>query len=367
MNLSNAVISKISMTLKTPFHTSLGTVSEREGLIIELYDNEGLYGLGEGVAFSSPWYTEETVDSSFSIIQQHLLPLLFEEVISHPEDLETRFTSVRGNPMSKAALDMAVWDLFAKQQKKPLFELIGGSRTHALAGVAIGSKDLDDLLAKAASAVKQGYKRVKVKIHPGYDYEPLRALKEHFPDLEILADANSAYSGFTDDLLALDQLGLQMIEQPFSPQDLALHAGVQRVMNTAICLDESITSYETAVNAITFNSCKAINIKIGRVGGLTAAKKIHDLCIANDIQVWCGGMLEFGVSRAHNVSLSLLPGFTIPGDLSSSDRYWTEDITLPELKVTDGLVKPFQGSGIGVEINRKRLNEVTLERFEYKK
>ncbi|MBM7581000.1 o-succinylbenzoate synthase [Jeotgalibacillus terrae] len=367
MNLTKAVVSKISMTLKTSFHTSLGTVSDREGLIVELFDDKGYCGLGEGVAFSSPWYTEETAESSLSVISNHLLPLLFEDEITHPEQLEDTFSSVRGNPMAKAALDMAVWDLYAKQQGKPLADLIGGIRNEALAGVAIGSKDMDDLLQQAELAVTQGYKRIKVKIRPGYDTKPLQTLKSHFPDIAILADANSAYNGFEDDLLALDDLGLQMIEQPFSQDDLAQHAAVQRVMKTPICLDESITSYETAVNAITFKSCKVINIKIGRVGGLTAAKKIHDLCREHDIQVWCGGMLEFGVSRAHNVALSMLPGFNIPGDLSSSDRYWTKDITVPELIVKEGTVKPFEGNGIGVELNRERLGEVTLSKFEYKK
>ncbi|KIL47322.1 O-succinylbenzoate synthase [Jeotgalibacillus alimentarius] len=367
MNLSKAVVSKISMSLKTPFHTSLGTVSDREGLIVELFDDKGDCGLGEGVAFSSPWYTEETVESSLSVISNHLLPLLFESDITYPEQLEGVFHSVRGNPMAKAAVDMAVWDLYAKQHHKPLTDLIGASRSEALAGVAIGSKDLDDLLQQAEQAVAQGYQRIKVKIRPGYDLKPLRTLRENFPDIAILADANSAYSGFEDDLLKLDDLGLQMIEQPFSPDDLARHAEIQRVMKTPICLDESITSYETAVNAITFKSCRVINVKIGRVGGITAAKKIHDLCLEHDIQVWCGGMLEFGVSRAHNVVLSLLPGFTIPGDLSSSDRYWTRDITVPELVVEHGTVKPFEGNGIGVELDRERLDEVTISRFEYKK
>ncbi|MFB1080335.1 o-succinylbenzoate synthase [Jeotgalibacillus sp. JSM ZJ347] len=367
MNLSNAVISRVSMTLKTPFHTSLGTVTDREGIVIELYDNEGQCGLGEGVAFSTPWYTEETVESSLTVIRHQLLPLLFQEPISHPEDLEGRLSSVRGNPMAKASVDMAVWDLFAKQQGVPLSSCIGGTRTHALAGVAIGSKDLPDLIEQAEQAQKQGYQRVKVKIRPGYDIEPLTVLRSRLPDIHILADANSAYSGYTEDLLALDDLGLQMIEQPFAPDDLAEHAAIQRRMKTPICLDESINSYSAAVNAVSFKSCRVINLKIGRVGGITAARKIHDLCMVHDIQVWCGGMLEFGISRAHNVSLSLLPGFTIPGDLSASSRYWAEDITTPELVVNEGVVKPFSGNGIGVELNRRRLDEVTIERFEYKK
>ncbi|WP_404404480.1 o-succinylbenzoate synthase [Jeotgalibacillus malaysiensis] len=367
MNLSNAVFSRINMTLKTPFHTSLGTVTEREGLVLELFDGNGACGLGEGVAFSSPWYTEETVETSLEMIREHLLPLLFQEPITHPEDLEKRFSSVRGNPMAKAAVDMAVWDLYAKQQGKPLSDCIGGTRSHALAGVAIGSKNLDDLLNQAEQAQKQGYQRIKVKIRPGYDLVPLKALKDRFPDIQILADANSAYHGYTKDLLALDDLGLQMIEQPFSPDDLARHAAIQREMNTPICLDESINSYGAAVNAVEFKSCRVINLKIGRVGGVTIARRIHDLCMKHEIQVWCGGMLEFGISRAHNVSLSLLPGFTIPGDLSASNRYWTEDITTPELLVDKGLVEPFKGNGIGVKLNRRRLNEVTVERFEYQK
>ncbi|WP_227396817.1 o-succinylbenzoate synthase [Jeotgalibacillus aurantiacus] len=367
MNIVKAVLHEISMTLKKPFKTSLGTVTERRGLVLELHDKKGVIGLGEGVAFSEPWYTEETIDTSLIMLQKYLLPALLKEDLRHPEEAARVYGAVRGNPMAKAAVDMALWDLYARQSHKPLYELIGGTRKRALAGVAIGSQSIDDLLEQAKEAVSEGYTRVKVKIMPRYDIKPLTALRKAYPELSILADANSAYEGKEDELLAIDGLGLQMIEQPLSQKDLARHAALQKRLNTPICLDESIDSYDAAVNAIALNSCKVINIKIGRVGGLTEALKIVRLCQEHHIQVWCGGMLEFGISRAHNVALSMLPGFDIPGDLSSSSRYWEEDIAMPDVMVRSGEIEPFKGHGIGVSLNRKRLEEVTLHSFDIKK
>ncbi|TFD98146.1 o-succinylbenzoate synthase [Jeotgalibacillus sp. R-1-5s-1] len=367
MKIAKATIHEISMALKKPFRTSLGTVTERRGLVLELHDENGLTGLGEGVAFSEPWYTEETVDTSLLMLKKYLLPALLQEDLHHPEEAERVYATVRGNPMAKAAVDMALWDLHARQARKPLYEIIGGTRKTALAGVAIGSQSIDDLLDQAQEAVREGYSRVKVKIMPGYDLEPLKALREAFPDLSILADANSAYEGKESDLLALDELGLQMIEQPLSQKDLVRHAELQKKLKTPVCLDESIDSYKAAANAIALNSCRVINIKIGRVGGLTEALKIVRLCQDHHIQVWCGGMLEFGISRAHNVALSTLKEFNIPGDLSSSSRYWEEDIATPDVIVKSGEIERFEGYGIGVSLNHKRLQEVTLHSFDIKK
>ena len=353
----------IEMTLKSPFVTSLGTVTTRQGIIVEVKDDRGISGFGEAVAFSSPWYTEETVETCFHMLKDHLAPLVLNRPFEHPSELFDRMSSVRKNPMAKAAIDMAAWDLYAKGLNQPLHQVIGGTRNEVLAGVAIGAKTPDELLSQVEAALKDGYSRVKIKIGPDNDRERILAIREAFPDVSILADANSAYIKNPEGLAALDQLGLQMIEQPLSQDDLVDHADLQKQLKTPICLDESIVSYQTAKSAIKLKSCKVINVKIGRVGGLTEAIRIHDLCQEEDIQIWCGGMLEFGVSRAHNIALATLRGFSIPGDLSSSDRYWHEDITTPEVHVKKGIIKPFNGPGIGVEINNKRLEEVRI-RFE---
>jgi len=262
--------------------------------------------------------------------------------------------------MAKAALDMAAWDLYAKSLDRALHEVIGGTRKEVLAGVVVGAKTNEELLVQVEDVLKNGYSRVKVKIGPGNDRKKILAIREAFPAVSILADANSSYTNHLDDLLHLDDLGLQMIEQPLHQEDLVDHAALQKKMKTPICLDESIVSYHTAKSAIDLMSCKVVNVKIGRVGGMTEAIRIHDLCQLHNVQVWCGGMLEFGVSRAHNIALATLEGFTIPNDISSSDRYWHEDITMPDVKVENGIITPFKGPGIGVEINRKRLEEVRI-------
>jgi len=363
MKISKINLHVIEMILKNPFVTSLGTVTSRQGIIVEVIDEHGEKGFGEAVAFSSPWYTEETVETCFHMLKDIIAPLVINHPFDHPSELFDRMSSVRKNQMAKAAIDMAAWDLYAKIVGVPLHEIIGGTRNEVLAGVVVGAKTIQELLDQVKHALKDGYSRVKVKIGPGKDYERILAIREAFPHVSILADANSSYTNHLEDLINLDDLGLQMIEQPLHQDDLVDHAALQKKMKTPICLDESIVSYQTAKSAIVLNSCKVINVKIGRVGGITEAIRIHDLCQQHNIQVWCGGMLEFGVSRAHNIALATLQGFSIPGDISSSDRYWDEDITTPNVKVEKGIIKPFTGQGIGVDINRKRLEEVRI-RFE---
>ncbi|PPA71750.1 o-succinylbenzoate synthase [Jeotgalibacillus proteolyticus] len=348
----------IEMALKTPFVTSLGTVRNRSGIIIEATDENGVTGYGEAVAFSTPWYTEETTQTCFHLLKDILAPLVINHQFTRPEELHKRMAEIRKNPMAKAAIDMAVWDLYAKTLNKPLHLVIGGTRKTVLAGISIGASTVEQLLEQTNAALKDGYSRIKIKIAPGRDLDRIRAIREAFPELSVLADANSAYIDHEKELSALDDYGLQMIEQPLSQDDFIDHAGLQKRLKTPICLDESITSFHSAKTAVELKSCRVINLKIGRVGGLTEAIKIHDLCLEHGIQVWCGGMLEFGISRAHNVALATLEGFTIPGDISSSERYWEEDITLPDVKVKDGVITPFKGPGIGVSLNRKRLEQV---------
>ncbi|TDL34173.1 o-succinylbenzoate synthase [Jeotgalibacillus sp. S-D1] len=360
MKITNMQLNLVEMDLKTPFVTSLGSVTTRQGIIVAVHDESGQKGYGEAVAFSAPWYTEETVDTCLYMIKEHLAPLILNQTFTHPHEVFSVMASVRKNPMAKASIDMAVWDLYAKLLQKPLYEVIGGTRKEVLAGIAAGAATIEGLIDQIKIAAEDGYRRIKVKIAPGKDADRILAIRESFPDIAILADANSSYSGDPKALLELDGLGLQMIEQPLGQDDLVDHAALQQNLSTPICLDESIHSLDAAKSAIALKSCQIINIKIGRVGGLTEAIRIHDLCQQHGIGVWCGGMLEFGVSRAHNIALATLEGFSIPGDISSSARYWHQDITTPDVKVKNGKVMPFQGEGIGVSINEKRLKEVTI-------
>ncbi|WP_442905367.1 o-succinylbenzoate synthase [Jeotgalibacillus sp. ET6] len=361
MKITQIDLHVIEMDLVAPFVTSLGSVSGRRGILVEAHDESGVTGYGEAVAFSTPWYTEETVATCYHMIKDILAPLLLNTYFSYPKEAAERMAAVRKNPMAKAALDMAIWDIYAKKRGEPLSKVIGGTRNEVLAGVAVGADTIEELLAQINHAKNDGYKRVKVKIGPGNDLDRIRAIRHSYPEMAILADANSSYFSFEKDLYELDAFGLQMIEQPLHPDDLVQHAELQKKLKTPICLDESITSFQDAWSAIQLGSCQVINIKIGRVGGITEAIRIHDLCEKHGIQVWCGGMLEFGVSRAHNIALSTLKGFSIPGDISSSKRYWKKDITSPEVQVSNGIIRPFKGAGIGVEIDWKRVEEVCIQ------
>ncbi len=365
MNISQVQLKVISMPLMSPFHTHLGTVTEREGIIVEVTDSNGVSGYGEGVAFSTPWYTEETVKTSLHILSDILIPLLMKNPIKHPEDAAELFKSIKRNQMAKAGIEMAIWDLYAKGKSKSLSAAIGGTREKIASGVVVAANSLDSCLSQIEKYLEEGYQRVKIKINPGQDYSFLSEIRRHYPDLPIMADANSAYTlDDLDRLRALDDFNLLMIEQPLASDDIIEHSLLQKKIKTPICLDESIVSFEEARKAIELGSCKIINIKAGRVGGLCEAKKIHDYCLNKGIEVWCGGMIEFGISRAHNIALASLAGFTIPGDISASSRFWEEDIITPEVTVDNGFVTVPTAPGIGFEINEKRLKEITL--FEKK-
>lgn len=349
------------MTLKKPFKTSYGEILDREIIVVEIMDKNGLIGWGECVAFSTPWYTEETVKTCWHMLEDFLIPILYKESINHPDQLSTAFSKVRRNPMAKAAIESAVWDLYAKRLSAPLATVIGGEKTHIKAGVAVGMDSIPNMLNQIQSYLAMGYERIKVKIGPENDRKILSEIRNEFPTLDLMADANSAYT-FHDfpHLQSLDEFQLMMIEQPLGSNDIVDHARLQAKMKTPICLDESICSYEDAKDAIALNSCQIINIKIGRVGGISLAKKIHDLCQENGIAVWCGGMLESGIGRAHNIALASLENFTIPGDISASSRYWEEDIVQPEVIVENGLIQISNKPGIGYDINRNLLKKITL-------
>jgi o-succinylbenzoate synthase len=359
MNIKKIRIHMISMPLKKPFVTHLQKVENREGMIIELEDREGIIGLGEAVAFSTPWYTEETVKTCYHMLKDVLIPLLMLNPISHPEGLRKLFDNVRGNAMAKASLEMAAWDLYARQKEKPLWSIIGGTRENVLAGAVVGTASVEGMIAQTQELIDDGYERIKIKISKGSDIEVIRALRKEFPDLQLLADANSAYTlKDTDHLRNLDEFRLEMIEQPLGADDLVEHSILQKVLGSPICLDESIVTPHDMKSAIHLGSCGVVNIKLGRVGGYNHALEIYRLCQEHGINMWCGGMIEFGVSRAHNISLATLEGFSKPGDISSSSKYWDEDIIDVPIVVENGNVKRFDNPGIGVELNKKRLKEV---------
>jgi O-succinylbenzoate synthase len=367
VNIQTVTLHFISMNLLTPFTTSYGTVQQRDMMLVEVESEDGISGWGEVVAFSTPWYTEETIQTCFHMLDQFLIPALFRQPIMHPEEIQELFAPVKRNHMAKAAIDCAVWDLFSKQEGTSLARMIGGTRDRIEAGVVIGMDAIPVMLQKIEQHLQDGYKRFKVKIKPGYDYELIKQIREEYPSLPLMADANSAYAlKDIEQLKRLDEFALMMIEQPLGSDDIVDHAELQRQIETPVCLDESIVSYDDARKAMDLGSCRVINVKVGRVGGLTEAKRIHDLCWRQGVDLWVGGMLESGISRTHNIALASLPGFTIPGDISASSRYWEKDVILPEVTVQDGSIFVPMGNGIGVNINRDVLKHVTYETKQYK-
>ncbi|MFT9850410.1 o-succinylbenzoate synthase [Aneurinibacillus sp. REN35] len=368
MKIKQIIMRHMKMRMRRPFTTSVGTEYDKEFIIVEAKSEDGLIGWGESVAAIDPFYKEETVQTNWHILEKFLIPLVFAKPINHPDELNNeRFSHIRGNYMAKAAIEEAIWDLYARQQNLSLAQALGGEKKKIEVGISIGIEEsVEELIGLVDQYVKEGYKRIKVKIQPGWDVEVIRAVRERFPDIALMGDANSAYTLADTALLQqLDEFNLTMIEQPLAHDDIIDHAELQAQLKTPICLDESIHSAEDVRKAIKLGSCGIINIKIGRVGGLTEAKKIHDLCQKHDMPVWCGGMLEAGIGRAHNVAITTLTNFILPGDTAASSRYWEEDIITPEVTVEDGWITVPQAPGIGYEPDRERMDRFTLYSQSY--
>ncbi|WP_409289965.1 o-succinylbenzoate synthase [Peribacillus sp. SCS-37] len=366
MNLKSITLYFISAGLKSPFVTHLETVEEREAIIVETMDQEGVKGYGEVTAFSSPWYTEETVVTAHHILKDFLIPALFQYKIKSPKEIEHVFKKFRRNNMAKAGLEQSLWDLYARQMGVPIYSLFGGKGGKIPSGAVISGASSGKAIQQIERLREENYQRYKIKISRTNDYEVLQDIRRNFPDLPLMADANSDYTlEDSSHLRRLDEFRLMMLEQPLAHDDIVEHSLLQKELKTPVCLDESIHSYYDAIGAIRLGSCKIINIKMSRVGGWTQAKKIHDLCLRQGIPVWCGGMVEFGVSRAHNIALASLPGFTIAGDIASSSRYWEEDIIQPEIKAINGWISVPEKSGIGFDINEKRLLRITSHKEIY--
>ncbi len=349
------------------FETSFGRVYDRTFLVTKL-DGEGELGYGECVADDNPYYSSETTDTAWQIISQFLVPLVLGVTFSHPREVFPAMRRVRGHHMAKAALEMAAWDLFARQQGVPLRHVLGGARTEVAAGVSIGIQDsLEQLAERVAAELADGYRRIKIKVKPGWDVEAVALVRERFGPIPLMVDANGAYAlEDAGHLAMLDPYNLMMIEQPLDYDDIADHAALQRQLTTPICLDESIHSVRAGRDALDANACRIINIKPGRVGGHAESIRLHDLCAARHVPVWHGGMLESGIGRAHNLHLSALPNFSLPGDVAASRRYYQPDLIEPGIEVQpDGMIRVPELPGIGVHVVDERLDQATLRRAEF--
>ena len=364
MKLVEVTLYEVEMKMKTPFTTSLGTMQNKKFIVLEAKDEAGVIGWGEGVAFEEPSYTEETFKTSLHMLEDFLIPTLLGKEIMHPDEVYELFRPIRRNQMAKASIEGAMWDIYAQQQNQSLAEVLGGTQSKIEVGISIGLQPTNEqLLATIERFLAEGYKRIKVKIKPGKDIELLRTIRKAFPDVPLMADANSSYTLNDIELLKqLDEFNLMMIEQPLAYDDFIDHAKLQQHMKTPICLDESITSLDDARKAIELGGCGVVNIKIARVGGISEAKRIHDYCAEKNIPVWCGGMLEAGIGRAQNVALTSLANFTMPGDTAASSRYWDEDLIVPEVTVEDGYISVPTKPGLGYEVNRSILETYTLNK-----
>jgi O-succinylbenzoate synthase len=368
VRLARVVVRVLTMRLKAPFVASFGSQQDRRFLLLEV-EMDGVQGLGEVTCFGSPLYNEEFTDAAFLVLRDHLIPALLGQEIAHPSEVVGRLAFVRRHSMAKAGLEGAIWDAYARAEGVPLWQALGGERRPIPVGVSIGIQDSPAALARTASAFHaQGYRRLKLKIEPGRDIEYVAAVREALPDAEIMADANSAYHlSDAEHLAKLDGMRLMMLEQPLSYDDIFDHAELQRHIATPICLDESIHTPEDAALAIRLGSCRIINVKVGRVGGLENVRRIAALARAKGVPLWCGGMLESGVGRAHNIALASLPGFTLPGDTSGSDRYWHEDIVTPPVAVRpDGTIPLPDEPGIGYAADWQAIARVTEATHEFR-
>jgi O-succinylbenzoate synthase len=355
----NAVeLRRIKLSLVAPFETSFGVQTERDVLLVKAITSVG-EGWGECVALEEPNYSSEYVDGAQHVLIHHLLPKLFERELE-AADVATLLRGLHGHRMSKAAIEMAVLDAELRARGESFGQYFGAVRREVDCGVSVGIQpSISELLKTVGGYLDQGYRRIKLKIKPGSDVEPVRAVRKEFGDVPLQVDANTAYSlADAEQLAKLDPFGLLLIEQPLPEDQVLAHAELARKVRTPICLDESIESVQNAADAIELGACKIINIKPGRVGGYLEARKIHDLCAARRVPVWMGGMLETGIGRAANVAMAAMPGFTLPGDTSASDRYYRRDITEPFV-LRDGRLKVPSGPGLGVEVDQEYLDSIT--------
>jgi O-succinylbenzoate synthase len=362
LHIEAITLRELKMPLVHFFETSFGRTYTRRILLVTLHC-DGLEGWGECVAGEGPFYSEEYIDTAWDVIVRYLAPMLLGKIISSGNEVPALLARVREHPMAKAALENAAWDAEAQAKSVPLWKLLGGTRREIASGVSIGIQDShEQLLLKIETELAAGYRRIKVKVKPGWDVEVLEKIRARWPEIVLSCDANSAYSlADAPHLKTFDHFNLLMIEQPLWADDFYFHARLQKQLQTALCLDEAIRTARDAAAALELGACRIINVKVGRVGGFSEAIAVHDVARRFGIPVWCGGMLESGIGRSHNVALSTLPNFSLPGDVSASKRYWKEDIIEPEVEVSaQGTIAVGDKPGRGYDIKTDVLEELTV-------
>jgi O-succinylbenzoate synthase len=361
--VERAVVRLIEMPSIRGFRTSFGAMERKTGVIVELRTEDGRTGYGECAAGPAPTYTEETAYSALQTLVRDLVPAAVGVDLRSPEALSARYAHVRGNRFAKAGLETAFWDLLSQERGAPLTDLLGGVRSHVEVGESLGIKDsMAELMDEVKLRLDEGYRRIKLKIRPGWDVEPTAAVRDAYPDIALTVDANAAYTlASTPVFRTLDRFELQMIEQPLAWDDLVDHATLQSQIATPVCLDESVRSAEDARRAIQLGSCRVVNIKTGRVGGVAEAKRIHDVCLAAGVPVWMGGMFETGIGRAFNIALASLADFTLPADMSPALMYFPEDLVEPGFVVEDGRVEVSRAIGLGYPVIEERVARLATE------
>ncbi len=365
MIISAVELREIRLPLIHFFETSFGRTTERRIVLARVIDRDGAEGWGECTAGEGPFYSDEWTDGAWSTLREFLAPMVVNRELKSAADAWSFMKPVRGHRMAKATIETACWDLEAKRAGRPLWQHLGGVQSEIPCGVSIGIQDsVAVLLEKIERELAAGYQRIKIKIKPGWALAVIKQVRQRFPDIHLMGDANSAYTlADTPLFLELDRYNLMMVEQPLAHDDIFDHAKLQREIKTAVCLDESIHSAEDAAHAVQLGSGRIINVKLGRVGGHSEAARIEHICRENGIPVWCGGMLESGIGRAHNIAMATQAGFTLPGDISASSRYWEEDIIEPAVTVTTrGTIVASLKPGIGFDVNLKRVEQLTVRK-----
>lgn len=367
MRIQQVILHRLHMPLQFRFETSFGVQTFRDVLLVEVEDQAGAVGWGECVALAAPLYNEETTDTAEIVLKNELIPRILGWEWQHPQELQDRIAAIHRHYMAKFALEGALWDAYARHHHTALATLLGGVKTKLPTGVSLGIQPLDALLEEIGQYLDQGYQRIKIKIKPGWDRTPLEAIRSRYPTVPLTVDANTAYTMDDADLLqSLDDFNLLMIEQPFGENAWDDHARLQAQIKTPICLDESIHTVLDARRAISQKACRIINVKLGRIGGLQAGIELNALARDHHIDLWCGGMLETGIGRAHNIAITTLDAFRMPGDTAASRRYWNPDIITPEVDVTDGFITVPKGPGIGFDIDVSKLRRYQLRQQHFR-
>jgi O-succinylbenzoate synthase len=365
IKVERIILRHIRMPLVHFFETSFGRTYDRDIILVEAIAGD-VSGWGEVTAGENPFYNEEWTGSIWPLLIDYVAPRVLQHEFVSAADVSARTSHIRGHKMARGGVEAAIWDLQARLTNQPLYKAIGGgARLEIPCGVSIGIQDsVPELLDKIEIEVSAGYQRIKMKIRPGWDVDVIRQVRERFPAIKLMADANSAYTlADMDHLKKLDEFYLMMIEQPLAHDDIIDHAQLQAHLETPICLDECIRTPHHAEQALSMSACRIINIKLGRLGGFTESKKVHDICQAAGVPVWCGGMLESGIGRAHNIALSTLPNFVLPGDVSASKRYWKKDIINPAVEVSAiGTIAVPQEAGFGYEVDTDYLDSLVVRR-----